>query len=117
MEESQRPQAVDGEKELLRRFQPVLCYDSLESCFADSAELWVANPHSRLSDGDGKTIASPADGLSLAFLQPERYPNGQPVQKSDFVKSTSGDYGRQYAELRPPPAAAQRGLRALCRES
>lgn len=92
--------AGDERTRLLQRFQPCLRYDSLETYFADSAEIWLANPHSRLSQAHGKTIASAADELSLSFLRPKRYPNGQTVEPTDFIESTSGDYRRQYAELR-----------------
>lgn len=98
--EAAEPGPSDEREALLRRFQPCLRYDSLESYFADSAEMWVANPHSRLSDSAGNTIASATDGLSLSFLQPERYPDGRAVGRDDFIESTKGDYGRQYADLR-----------------
>ena len=97
---SSDPQPTDERTALLERFQPCLRYDSLESYFADSAEIWVANPHCRLSDARGKTIASAADELSLAFLKPDRYPNGQTVEPTDFTESTDGDYSGQYSELR-----------------
>lgn len=90
----------DMSVELLERHKPSLRYDSLETYFADSAEIWLANPHSRLSDANGKTIASAADRLSLSFLDPERYPEGPAVQRSDFIESTRGDYQRQYSDLR-----------------
>ncbi len=98
MEGSDR-QMSDGRDGLLKRFQPCLRYDSLETYFADSAEIWLANPHSRLSDPGGETIAT-ADQLSLSFLHPERYPGGQAVQRGDFIESTRGDYQRQYSDLR-----------------
>ena len=94
------PQGAAAREALLRRFQPCLRYDSLESYFADSAEIWVANPHSRLSDASGKTIATAADGLSLAYLHPERYPTGQEAARGDFIEQTRSDYGRQYRDLR-----------------
>ncbi len=87
-------------EELLKKHQPLLRYDSLESYFADSAEMWTANPHSRLSDAKGKTIATAGDRLSLEFLKPDRYPEGPAVAKSDFIEQTQGDYQRQYSELR-----------------
>ena len=86
--------------ELLRRFQPRLRYDSLETYFADSAEIWLANPRCRLVDREGTTIATPAEGLSLSFLGPARYPNGRPVDRGDFTESTDADYQGIYGRLR-----------------
>ena len=92
--------ATDRHEELLRRFQPCLRYDSLETYFADAAEIWLANPDCRLSDREGETIATPADGLSLSFLRRDRYPNGHAVDRGDFTESTSGDYQEIYGRLR-----------------
>lgn len=98
--EASGPRATGERTALLQRFQPCLRYDSLESYFADSAVIWLANPHCRLSDGQGKTIASAVDELSCRFLRPDQYPNGRTVERSDFTESTRGDYARQYSKLR-----------------
>jgi len=87
-------------EDLLRRFQPCLRYDSLETYFADSAAEWTANPPNRLRRAGGEVVATPANGLSLDFLAKEKYGNGAGVLAGDLIESTRGDYGRQYLELR-----------------
>jgi hypothetical protein len=85
---------------LLQRFAPCLRYDSLEGYFADSAEEWTANPGNRLKRGDGSVLATAGDGLSLDFLDAERYANGEPVEDGDYIETAKDDYSRQYAALR-----------------
>ncbi len=87
---------------LLRRFQPCLRYDSLEPYFADSAELWTLNPGNRLHRGDKAktTIATVGDGLTLDFLRPDRYPNGDEAHPSDVIEADNEDYSDRYRELR-----------------
>jgi hypothetical protein len=85
---------------LLRRFQPCLRYDSLETYFADSAAEWTDNPPNRLRRAGGEVVATPADGLSLKFLAKDKYGNGADVLAGDLIESSRDDYGRQYLELR-----------------
>ncbi len=85
---------------LLHRFQPCLRYDSLEGYFADSAEEWTANAGNRLCRKDGTVIATAGDGLSLAFLDAGRYPNGEEVRSDDYIEAADDEYGRHYAALR-----------------
>ena len=96
--------------DLLRRFQPALRYDSNEQFFADSAAQYTDAPGMtlrRVPQGGkpGALIASaePAGKepkLSLAFLAPELYGNGDPVQKTDRLGVRGRDYRAQYVKLR-----------------
>ena len=92
------PLMPDDSHLLLERFAPCLRYDSLESYFADSAEVWTANPQSRLRRMDGHAVPGPGE-LSLAYLGPN-YPDGAPAADQDCVESVRSDYTRQYRELR-----------------
>ena len=85
---------------LLARFAPCLRYDSLEGYFADSAEEWTANPGNRLRRADGTVVARAGDGLSLAFLDPSTYANGEAVQPGDYIETSKDDYSHQYTALR-----------------
>ena len=97
--------------DLLKRFQPVLRYDSNEQFFADSAAQYTDAPGITLRraaagrDKPGKVIAS-AEGagstpkLSLAFLGPKVYANGEPVVKTDLIGVRDKDYRAQYVKLR-----------------
>ena len=96
--------------DLLRRFQPVLRYDSNEQFFADSAEQYMVNPgcelrRARTKTGNGAVLASatPSGGaarLELAFLGPERYGDGSTVEKGDVLSVKGKDYREQYRRLR-----------------
>ena len=97
--------------DLLKRFQPVLRYDSNEQFFADSAAQYTDAPGITLRraaptrDKPGKVIAS-AEGagstpkLSLAFIGPKVYANGEPVEKTDLIGVRGKDYRAQYVKLR-----------------
>ena len=96
--------------DLLRRFQPVLRYDSNEQFFADSAEQYMVNPgtelrRKRTEAGNGKVLASaqPKAGeqqLTLGFLGPKQYADGTPVEKDDVIGLAGKDYREQYRRLR-----------------
>ncbi len=96
--------------DLLRRFQPVLRYDSNEQFFADSAEQYMVNPgnelrRKRAEAGNGAVLASAtpsgdAARLELAFLGPETYANGSPVQEGDVIGLSGKNYREQYRKLR-----------------
>jgi hypothetical protein len=89
-----------GDADLLKRFQPCLRYDSLESYFADSAAEWVVNPGNRLRRADGTVLAEAGKGLSLEFLRAKKYANGEAVQSTDVIEATGDDFGKQYQALR-----------------
>jgi hypothetical protein len=109
--------AADSEA-LLRRYQPQLRYDSNEAFFADSAAEWTDNPvnslHRDFRDGrPGELLAAakPESGqeqLSLDFLAPSRYANGEPVERTDFIGCSRRDYRDQYVALRRHRAYANR---------
>ena len=96
--------------DLLRRFQPALRYDSNEQFFADSAAQYTDAPgmtlrRVRAGSKPGALIASaqPAGEepkLSLAFLGPKIYGNGDEVQKTDVLGVRGRDYRAQYVKLR-----------------
>lgn len=95
---------------LLRRHQPILSYDSLETYFADSAAEWTDLPRNELRTADGATlIASTATDpkLSLDFLGDlhERdgrlhYSSGRPVERGDYIGSPEAEYRTRYRQLR-----------------
>jgi hypothetical protein len=96
--------------DLLRRFQPVLRYDSNEQFFADSAEQFMVNPGNELrrkptAKGSGAVLASAAPKagepqLELGFLGRETYGDGSPVQEGDVIGVRGKDYREQYRRLR-----------------
>lgn len=99
--------------ELLRRFAPVLRYDSNEQYFVDSAAQWTECPGNELRRKDvaegeqGEVIASavPAGGepkLTLRFLgSPEHgYENGEPWEDTDLIANPGKNYREEYVRLR-----------------
>jgi hypothetical protein len=83
---------------LLERFRPEVRYDSLESFFADSAAVITDRPGNVLKRHDGTVIAtagSATSALTLAFLQPTRYPNGLNVEATDYIDEVGNDYETQ----------------------
>jgi hypothetical protein len=101
---------------LLVRFQPQLKYDSNEAFFADSAAEWTDNPGNVLHRGPGgklETIAAtaPSTGpvpLSLDFLGPSKYANGQPVAEDDEISAPTSNYRAMYVRLRQLPGYKNR---------
>jgi hypothetical protein len=93
--------------DLLKRFQPVLRYDSNEQFFADSAEQFMVNPgnelrRKRTETGNGAVLAR-AGGepqLTLSFLARAKYQDGRPVQAGDVIGATGRNYRDQYRKLR-----------------
>ncbi len=96
--------------ELLKRFQPVLRYDSNEQFFADSAAQYTVNPgnelrRKRTAAGKGAVIAraipqGDESHLTLDFLGPRTYGDGSPVQEGDVIGVSGKDYREQYRRLR-----------------
>jgi Vacuolar protein sorting-associated protein 62 len=96
--------------DLLKRFQPVLRYDSNEQFFADSAEQFMINPgnelrRKRTDAGNGAVLASaePKAGqaqLTLDFLGRTAYADGSAVQDGDILSVRGDDYREQYRALR-----------------
>ncbi len=93
--------------DLLKRFQPVLRYDSNEQFFADSAEQFMVNPgnelrRKRTATGNGAVLASAGGepALELAFLGKETYADGSTVQEGDVIGAAGRDYREQYRKLR-----------------
>jgi hypothetical protein len=90
--------------DLLRRFIPVLKYDSNEQYFADSPAQWTDNPGNELRQAErdgqpGRLIAKPPK-LTLAFLGPKQYADGTRIEKGDFIGDTRRDYREHYVKLR-----------------
>jgi hypothetical protein len=96
--------------DLLKRFQPAVRYDSNEQFFADSAAQYMVNPGNELrrrrtDDAQGAVLASAQpEGdepqLALAFLGPQSYADGSPVQEGDLIGVRGKDYREQYRRLR-----------------
>jgi hypothetical protein len=99
--------------DLLQRHLPVLRYDSQEPYFADAASEWTDNPGNELRRADGTVIAaaSPVGDeplLSLSFLDPARYPNGEGVAHDDRIADPSHNYVAQAQALHAQPQYANR---------
>ena len=96
--------------DLLKRFQPVLRYDSNEQFFADSAVQFVVNPTTELrrkSTPKGKSaVIAGAVGeagrptLTLDFLGSKAYGDGSDVLEGDVMGVRGKDYREQYRRLR-----------------
>jgi hypothetical protein len=79
-------------RNLLDRLRPVLCYDSRDRYFADSAATFVQNRfeagpmsayRTRLRRADRTVIATAGEALDLDFLGSDRYGDGQVVKDDD----------------------------------
>jgi hypothetical protein len=79
---------------LLARHQPVLRYDSQEVYFADSAAEWTDDAVQLLLRADGMVIATvpPTGPLSLDFLGPSAYADGEPAREDDCISRPGRDY-------------------------
>lgn len=97
---------------LLRRHRPLLHYDSLEPCRADSAaticSLAAPGRCNALHRADGALIAAVAPGaerprLSLDFLGETAYPNGEPVERDDYLDQCGGAHAMDAIALRRDP--------------
>ncbi len=98
---------------LLERHTPVLRYDSQEPYFADAASEWTDNPGNQLKRADATVIASatPTGGeplLSLGFLGPARYANGDAVLAGDRIGVTSKNYVAEAQEMHAQAKYANR---------
>ncbi len=104
------PQGASAElTALLHRHQPVLQYDSLESCRADAAaticEVAAGGRSNSLHRADGSVIAAarPAAGeaqLSLEFLGGPRYANGEPARSGDYLDECGGAHAEDALAIR-----------------
>jgi hypothetical protein len=84
---------------------PILLYDSRERFFAGSAAMLVGATGQDLRRADGSLIVS-APNLTLDYLRPETYADGQPVLGTDVIGHPGMSYTRAYKalgeELRAP---------------
>ncbi len=94
---------------LLRRHRPVLQYDSLESCRADSVaticEVVAPGRSNSLHRADGSVIAAALPGpgealLSLDFLGGPRYANGEPARSGDYLDECGGAHAKDALAIR-----------------
>lgn len=107
---NRRPEAAGEHKsELLQRHRPVLQYDSLESCRADSVATIcshaVPGRCNTLHRPDGSLIAAaePAGAepkLSADFLHGPVYPNGEPAGAGDYLDECGGTHASDAMALR-----------------
>jgi len=97
--------------DLLRRFAPLLRYDSNEQYFVDSAVQWTDCPNNELRRADvadgkkGKVLARAVPSgsqtkLTLAFLGREKYASGEPFLEGDIIGHSGRDYREAYVRLR-----------------
>lgn len=97
-------------EDLLRRYAPVLRYETQESYFADSAaemtDNFVAGQRENyLVSGDAVRIAAadPADALpklSLGFLGDPRYADGRAATSSDYLDAANRYYQQDAQRMR-----------------
>ncbi len=94
---------------LLERHRPVLQYDSLEICRADSAATIcnhaVPGRCNTLHRADGTLIAAAAPAgeeprLDLDFLRAPTYPNGEPASAGDYLDECGGNHAGDAVALR-----------------
>jgi hypothetical protein len=108
------PAALDteaGREALLARFCPVVRYDSMESYYADAAEIIPNRPGNVLMSADRTTQLAPgrvAAQLTIDVLQGGHYQDGTPVQSGDFIKETGSDYVAQAQQMHANPQYADR---------
>lgn len=94
--------------DLLKRFQPVLRYDSNEQYFADSAQQWTDCPGNELrrkdtAEGKKGAVLAKAGGapkLALKFLGRDGYENGDAYEDGDIIGHPGKDYREEYVRLR-----------------
>jgi hypothetical protein len=100
---------------LLRRHRPVLQYDSLESCRADSAaticDVVATGRSNSLHRADGSVVAAALPGpgealLSLDFLGGPRYGNGEPARSGDYLDESGGAHLEDALAIRARDPAA-----------
>ncbi len=94
---------------LLARHRPLLQYDSLESCRADSVETICSHAAlgrcNTLHRADGTVIAAatPVAGeqrLNVDFLAGPVYPNGEPAAPGDYLDECGGSHASDAMALR-----------------
>jgi hypothetical protein len=101
--------ASERTQELLERHRPVLQYDSLESCRADSVETICSHSApgrcNTLHRADGTLIAAVAPAgeeqrLELDFLRGPTYADGQVAAASDYLDECGGSHASDAMALR-----------------
>ena len=107
---AQPPQSSSAELTgLLERHRPLLQYDSLESCRADSVaticEMAVPGRCNTLHRADGTPIAAATPSAELPrldtdFLRGGTYPNGEPVRGDDYLDECGGSHSDDAALTR-----------------
>src|SRR5271154_2490670 len=99
---------------LLQRHLPIVRYDSHEIYFADSAAEWTDSPGQQLRRYPEPTVlaetpASPqTPRLSLDFLAPSHYSDGEQVQKEDLIGCPTTNYAELARRLHADPDYADR---------
>ena len=96
-----RSWGVPTDEELLLRFMPKVCYDSLEAYFADDPLQMLVNPGNTLRRGptggrDGELLST-APNIELDW---PKYPDGKAGAESDRLGIKGRDYRTQYVALR-----------------
>jgi hypothetical protein len=89
------------DEELLLRFMPKVCYDSLEAFFADHPLQMLVNPGNTLrrepkGGRDGELLAT-APNIELGW---PKYPDGKAGAETDRLGIKGRDYRTQYVALR-----------------
>ncbi len=103
--------------DLLHRYAPVLQYDSHELYYADSASTFTDNVFdggpmagyaNALRRTDGTVVARAGHGLTLDFLRPDRYADGQEVRDGDFLDGAGSQYVADARRLHADAGLANR---------
>lgn len=120
-----RAQARDEQlTALLERWRPLLQYDSLESCRADSVEticsLAVGGRCNSLHRGDGTLIASVVPREDEARLRLEYlgagYADGQPAHEDDYLDECGGSHAADAVLARAHEGCADVVYGRACRD-
>jgi hypothetical protein len=98
------PAVQPGLTSLLQRYRPEVRYDSLEAYYADSAAIITDRPGNLLKRQDGSVIAAAIPGadapkLTLEFLGPRTYGNGDPVAATDYLAQVGTDFAAQARQM------------------
>jgi hypothetical protein len=94
--------------DLLALHQPVLRYDRHEVYFADSAAIWTDCPGNVLRRYPAETVIAEPPALSLSFLGPRAYSDGQAVQHGDLIACPTKDYAKLARHMHGRPGMANR---------
>ena len=102
--------AGDEDEKLLRRYRPVIQYDSHEPYFADFAGVIADRPSNTLRGADGEVLATATKRRPLLkLLSRDVYPDGLGAPgEGDRLSQTGTDHQAQAAEMHARPGYGNR---------